>query len=382
MKLPRHWWVIGTDVQLGSDIDAPQIEFFKRVAGEMKPEDRIILCTAEPHWIYSHVYAKYNATVYNESSLRFLEEKVFATPAQPGGRIVLFLSGDLHHYRRHAAADGRQKITSGGGAAALHPTHGPDVSKIERGYELAKSFPEPGTSRALCWRNLFFPWTNPTFGFLTAFLYLLTARAVGADIGHFRLTEIGQAVSTTLLDVLNKPLAGFWVIAVVLLFFLFTDTHSRVYRVVGGLVHGLAHLGALFFISWGAAYYCVRVKGIEPGSFRYIWRCALAVAAGGWLAGSLIMGIYLLISLNLFNRHSDEAFAALRIEDWKQFLRLRIDAAGNLTIFPVGIRRVPRRWKARPAGEAGPSLIPDDPRATAAALIEDPIPVRRSAAVR
>ncbi|HYV40670.1 MAG TPA: metallophosphoesterase, partial [Thermoanaerobaculia bacterium] len=134
LRLPRHWWVIGTDVQLGSDIDAPQVEFFKRVAGEMEPEDRIILCTAEPHWIYSHVYAKYNATVYNTSSLRFLEERVFATPAQPCGRIALFVSGDLHHYRRHAAADGRQKITSGGGGAALHPTHGPEVTALEGGY--------------------------------------------------------------------------------------------------------------------------------------------------------------------------------------------------------------------------------------------------------
>ena len=382
LKLPRHWWVIGTDVQLGSDIDAPQIEFFKRVAGEMKPEDRIILCTAEPHWIYSHVYAKYNATVYNESSLRFLEEKVFATPAQRGERIAVFLSGDLHHYRRHADADGRQKITAGGGGASLHPTHGPDVSTLKGEYKLAESFPDAGTSRALCWRNLFFPWTNPTFGFLTAFLYLLTAWAVGADIGGFRFSEIGQAASTTLHDVLNKPLAGFWVLAILLLFFLFTDTHSRLYRVLGGLAHGLAHLCALFFIGWGATYYCISVRHFALGSFEYIWRCALAVAAGGWLAGSLIMGIYLLISLNLFDRHSDEAFAALRMEDWKQFLRLRIDAAGNLTIFPIGIRRVPRRWKPRPAGEAGPSLVPDDPRATPPALIEDPVHVNRPAATR
>ncbi len=375
VKLPRHWWIIGTDVQLGSDIDAPQVNFFQRVAGEMEPEDRIILCTAEPHWIYSHVYAKYGPDVFNESGLRFLEERVFAMPAPTGGRIAAFLSGDLHHYRRHAAADGRQKITAGGGGAALHPTHGLDVSELKGGYKLAGNFPEPKVSRALCWRNLFFPWTNPTFGFLTAILYLLTAWAVGADIGRFGFSEIGQAVSTTLRQILNKPDAGFWVIAMLLLFFLFTDTHSPVYRAFGGLAHGLAHLGALFFISWGATYYCVSVRGFEPGSFKYVWRCALAVAAGGWLAGSLIMGIYLLVSLNLFKRHSDEAFAALRLQDWKQFLRLRIDAAGNLTIFPIGIRRVPRRWKPRPEGAAGPALVPDDPRATPPELIEDPIPV-------
>lgn len=375
IRLPRHWWVIGTDVQLGSDIDAPQVEYFKNVARAMAPEDRIILCTAEPHWIYSHVYSKYGPDVFNESSLRFLEDKVFATPSQPGGRIAVILTGDLHHYRRHEGPGRRQKITSGGGGAATHPTHGSDVSELEGGYKLQTSFPDEKTSRALCWRNLFFFWTNPTFGFLTGFLYLLTAWAVGADLGRFGWSEIGRAVSAAALEVLRKPLAGFWVMAILLLFFLFTDTHSRVYRIVGGLAHGLAHLTALFFVTWGAVYYCVTVRGFEPGSFSYLWRAALAVAAGGWLAGSLIMGVYLLISLNVFQRHFDEAFAALRLEDWKEFLRLRIDASGNLTIFPIGIRRVPRRWKARAAAGAGSSFVPDDSRATPPALIEDPIRV-------
>ena len=371
LKLPHHWWVIGTDVQLGSDVDAPQVEFFERAAREMEPEDRIILCTAEPHWIYSHIYRKYDTTGYTESSLRFLEEKVFATPSQPEGRVIVFLSGDLHHYRRHATDGGRQKITAGGGGASLHPTHGPDVSTLEGGYRLAKCFPEQGTSKALSWRNLLFFAINPTFGFLTAFLYLLTAWAVSADIGRFGFSQIGQALSTTLHEIVNKPNGGFWVLAMLLLFFLFTDTHSPLYRFFGGLIHGLAHLAALFFIAWGAAY--IFSKHFEPGSFAFVWRFALAVAAGGWLAGSLIMGIYLLISLNLSHRHSDEAFASLRIQDFKQFLRLRIGPDGSLTIFPIGIRRVPRRWKEAPAKTSGPGLLSDDPRATAPALIEDPI---------
>ncbi|HKF44478.1 MAG TPA: metallophosphoesterase [Thermoanaerobaculia bacterium] len=377
LKLPHRWWVIGTDVQLGSDIDAPQVEFFERVAREMDPEDRIILCTAEPHWIYTHIYGKYDTSGYTKSSLRFLEEKVFATPSQPNGRVAVFLSGDLHHYRRHEASDHRQKITAGGGGASLHPTHGPDVSMLEGGYRLTTCFPEQGTSKALCWRNLLFFAINPTFGFLTAFLYLLTAWAVSADIGRFGLSQLGEAVTTTLHEVVNKPNAGFWVIAILLLFFLFTDTHSPAYRIFGGLLHGLAHLVALFFIAWGAAA-CLVARHFEPGSFAFVWRFALSVAAGGWLAGSLIMGIYLLVSLNVFQRHSDEAFASLRIQDFKQFLRLRIGSDGNLTIFPIGIRRVPRRWKEAPAGTGGPGLLPDDSNATAPALIEDPIPAGRA----
>ena len=84
------------------------------------------------------------------------------------------------------------------------------------------------------------------------------------------------------------------------------------------------------------------------------------------------MGTYLYISLNLFKRHRNEAFSSLKVEDWKNFLRLRIDKGGTLTIFPIGIERVPRRWKPANLDDPGkPQWIPDDPRATAPRLIED-----------
>lgn len=39
-------------------------------------------------------------------------------------------------------------------------------------------------------------------------------------------------------------------------------------------------------------------------------------------------------------RHANEAFSALRIENYKNFLRLHINKAGNLTVYPVGIDNV------------------------------------------
>jgi hypothetical protein len=81
------------------------------------------------------------------------------------------------------------------------------------------------------------------------------------------------------------------------------------------------------------------------------------------------MGVYLLISLNFFGRHSNEAFSSLASPDWKHFLRMKIDAGGGLTIFPIGIRSVPREWKE--SGEAGGSrFVPKDPNAGKAELIE------------
>ena len=367
LKLPRGWWLIGTDVQLGSDIDGPQVEYFKKVAADMVEGDRIILCNAEPHWIYAHMYGDYNREVYNESSLEFLEQKVF------GKRVSVFLAGDLHHYRRHAAPDGTQKITAGGGGAFLHPTHGSDVDTLQGGYVLQASFPDEATSRRLCWRNLLFPLQNWKFGSLPAAFYTLTAWAVMADIGTLR--DLRAALGATLNATLATPVAAFWVLALFVGFWLFTDTHSKPYRWIMGSVHGLTHLAAAFFLGWGASYLTVSGLSLARQSpFRLIL-AGLLMSLGGWVLGSCIMGLYLLVSLNGFGHHQNEAFSSLAIPDWKSFLRLHIGPNGDLTIFPIGVRRVARGWRHSSAPD-GPGLVADDPRATDAELIEVPIVLR------
>ena len=96
----------------------------------------------------------------------------------------------------------------------------------------------------------------------------------------------------------------------------------------------------------------------------------------------MIVGLYLLISINVFSRHDNEAFSSLAIQDYKQFLRMKLDEDGTLTIFPIGIRRVPRRWKKREGDGPGPVLESDDPRATAPELIEEPVVCRVRPGVR
>jgi hypothetical protein len=85
--------------------------------------------------------------------------------------------------------------------------------------------------------------------------------------------------------------------------------------------------------------------------------------------------LYLLISLNIFGRHSEEAFSGLRIEDYKHFLRMHIDRTGTLRIWPIKIERVPRRWRSRAATDATVSrVVPDEPLVVE--LIEEAITVR------
>ncbi|MDQ2921174.1 MAG: metallophosphoesterase, partial [Acidobacteriota bacterium] len=368
LKLPHRWWLIGVDVQLDSDIDIPQVKFFKRIARRMGEGDRVILCTAEPHWIFAKIYKQYDAEI-NENNLAFLDKKVFTKQ-----QIAVYLSGDLHHYRRHATDGGLQKITAGGGGAFLHPTHGDDVAELDGGYRLRKAFPPENKSKKLTWKNLGFLFLNPWFGLVTAMLYTLTCWSVMANVGRFGIHQWQWAIKRAIATSIANPTAVFWILLVWGGFLLFTDVHSTAYRIIGGTLHGFTHVLSTFLIGWGATYIGVTYLGFPFRSPRQLLLAGPIIFVLGWIVGSIVMGVYLLISLNLFGRHSNEAFSALACPDWKNFLRLKIDANGKLTIFPIGIRRVARKWK--PSGSAnGPAFVPDDSRATAPELIEPPFAV-------
>ncbi len=351
LHLPGRWWLIATDCQLGSDIDALQVAYFKRVASAMHEGDRIILCSAEPHWVYSETYQDLDPEI-NENNLRYLE-RVFA---RSGAVTRVHLAGDLHHYRRHAHADGTQKITAGGGGAFLHPTHGADVSTLAGGFTLRKAFPAEAVSRRLAWRNVLFPIVNPRFGWVTGSVYAL--------IGWWwQLGGLGRLLGPLLI------ISGF---------ILFTDTHSPWYRRVAGSLHGAAHLVAAYALGvLGVAMAILLAVEVPAAADVSLLPTAIVggvLFGGGWVVGSFLMGLYLLFSLNVFGRHSNEAFSALRIEDFKHFVRLHINAEGVLRIFPFGIERVPRRWM--PVAGARPDeaqLEPDDPRSTPPGSIEPAI---------
>lgn len=349
LLLPKRVWLIGADVQLGSDIDALQIRYFKQVATQMAAGDRIIICTAEPHWVFASNYHELDPE-YNENNLRYFEKVLEGS----GASIVAYIAGDLHHYRRHANAAGVQKITAGGGGAFLHPTHAPDSSRLEGGFDLRSAYPKEPVSRRLTWRNLRFPLINPRFGLAMGSLYGL--------LGYF--WNQGQGV-------LLGPLV------LILGFILFTDTHSFWYKRLAGTMHGLAHATAAWALLTGIRTLGTQL-GITHGLAAEAFSGTLMFVAGG-LVGPFLMGVYLLVSLNVFGRHSNEAFSSLRIEDYKNFLRLHIARDGSLTIFPIGVERVPRRWKETGSTSPyEPQLEPDDPKATPPHLIEPPVVVKKA----
>lgn len=368
IKLPYHWWLIGTDFQLASDIDDMQIKFFKYVASKMQEDDKVILCSAEPEWIFAKSYGESDPE-YNENNLAFLENTLFKK------KVSIFLTGDLHHYRRHENAVGVQKIVAGGGGAFLHPTHGQDVSLLPGDFALKKSFPDQATSKKLCWRNFGFLFLNPYFGLLTGLFYLLTCWTIKTDLSDFSFFSLENWKTVICLvtnEALKTPIGMFWIVAVIAGFIAFTDTHSRYYRISAGSLHGIIHLFAALLLGWGAIRLC-SYFGLSYDSTAQLLLTGGLVFIGGWIIGSFIMGVYLFISLNVFGRHSNEAFSSLAIQDWKNFLRIKIEPTGEVSIYPIGIRRVPRKWKARESHASGPDMVPDDPKATVPELIEKPI---------
>jgi hypothetical protein len=211
-------------------------------------------------------------------------------------------------------------------------------------------YPDVGTSRRLTWWNLAFPFLNPKYLPIPAVLYMLSAWFASSTFGPADVDSIGSALQAALNGALRNPINGLWLLVFVSAFVFFTDTHVRWYRVLGGISHALAHLGAAFALGWFAVVVTTRWLGLEFGSITQMLASVAITFVGGGVAGSVVLGLYLFLSLRVFGRHANEAFSSLRIQDYKQWLRLKIDAAGALTIHSIGIDRVPRKWRESRSG--------------------------------
>ncbi|MBZ0201556.1 MAG: metallophosphoesterase, partial [Ignavibacteria bacterium] len=383
LKLPNNWWLLGSDGQLHSNIDTAQLEYFRSIAdNHIKPGDKVILCISEPMWIYAHKYKKYGE-IYDESDLIYLQEEILKPK---GAEVKVFLTGDLHHYRRHEELHAKdenskvQKITAGGGGAFLHPTHGADFSILNedkqlpgqkpREFEMKKCYPSEKQSKKLGWLNIFFPFMNPGFGFLTGVLYLVTIWIVSSTF-HFDFAHnLRGFLDQTLRAFLINPVATLWLGAVAMGFVFFTDTHSKVYKWLGGLAHFFMNLFSIAYIGLFAAF--INNSVFNENIYTGFIFMPLIIFGLGWFFGSFNMGLYLTVSMNIFGRHDNEAFSALRIQDYKNFLRLHIDEEGTLTIYPIKIQKAARKWRERKSSEDDNAfIVPED--GTKPELIEEPI---------
>ena len=102
---------------------------------------------------------------------------------------------------------------------------------------------------------------------------------------------------------------------------------------------------------------------------------------GGFI-GATLWGIYWVLAGCLLRMHTEDAFAALRIQNYRNFLRMKFEP-DKVTIYPIGLDKVPKRehWMAPPKGKPPP---PHNPQLVATRpidihLIEEPIVIDSAA---
>lgn len=376
LKLPNGWWLWGIDIQFGSFIDEAQLKYFADVASDqVSAGDGIILCMAK-----EVEGGRQQAEIHSDRDVEYLARDIIHPS---GARLLLYLKSGKHHYSRYEEEDGdRHHITSGGGGAFLHPTHDLperiDLRDAEGAvaYRRAATYPSPAASKRLRKRIWLLPAYNlPLAAVLGAVEVLLAFmmglhlndRHVALGLGDLRLAVWESPTAFLLLLLMVVSLAGM---------VRFAHDLSGVGRVALGLVHSSLQLASVAGVMIAASQLST------ANSLRGTWSLvAFLVLVGvlGGLVGTVGMSGYLWAT-NCLGFHGNEGYAPLHHQDLKNFLRLHIGADGALTVYPIGVDRVGRRWRLRPDAAAHEPWFAPDGTEPERHLIERPIRIHREGA--
>ena len=388
IKLPHDYWIWGIDVQLHSNIDEPQLAFFENLPKEkganMSADSKIILCTAEPAWVYNQLF-KQDATY---DRLRFFEENYIT---KKEFKHLATLTGDLHHYAHYKATNDKaapkHRIIAGGGGAFLHPTHilpdalYPNTLKgTSESLKLEATFPSKKESRKLYWRNfLIFPFRNRSFfllmgAFSLIFAWLAKSNYLNPnnptqDLVNSIIVNPHQSFGTTVGVMfplwIYQPSVALFTLIIWFGFYVFLNPKESRKQITDGAIigffknnpkiisifHGLIQTGSFFTVFWISCR-LVTQEYLKMDKFilfslhlpYYGILLVILIFVLGSVFGSFIMAIYLFLSNMIFNMHIDESFSGFAFEDYKNMLRIKI-TKDQLTIYPLGVEKVPTDWK-------------------------------------
>jgi hypothetical protein len=403
--LPHRWWLWGIDTQFESDIDRPQLEYFEMVTRvQVRRGDRIILCTGAPTWVEAAC-----GRPQGYRNLRFFVDRVIRNA---GADLALLLTGDLHAYCRYEPeGTGRPAmIIAGGGGAYLCGTHRlPERLPLDEGatddgsggagaaeragaratYRRAAVYPSVDESRRLSRGVLAFPLLARKFSLYLAGWYLLFAwltqsastwlagathpASLLETLAALPPRAVATAFATYAYVFAHAPSVVLLCVILVVSLGLFAGFDRRWHFAVG-VAHGVVHVVLSAALVWLLARINTRLLGFE--SFESVGQVIVfstEMFLIGGMFGGFVMGAYLYLSERLLGLHTNEVFSAQRIEDYKDFLRLHIDARGILRVYPLGVRRVGRRWRLNPAARNGEPWFDPIGEEPAAHLIERPI---------
>lgn len=423
LKLGQGWWVWGLDLQLGSTIDRPQMQYFQAMKAQLEAGDRVVLCAPEPSWVdeaervarEDRRLPSIETQTPRFRSLREIEQLL-------GEHLALVLAGDSHHYARYAPQAGTaapHRITCGGGGAFLHGTHQlPDppppivVAGKKQHYQLACAYPNPPTSKKLRNRALLLPLRNPSFCAMLAVLYLMFTWVVqsASKIPHpmldylslmeslatlqFRWASVPTAWERLLAAMAHSPSSVVFALGVVLGCGALSSSGARRARRLAfgaGALHGLLHLGLAIGMLWLMGRTNLDRLALPVDSWEQVSLFMVETLLLGGGLGGLLFGAWMVLTNTLWGLHAEEVFSSQRIADHKSFLRMCFDG-DRLTIYPIKLERVCRRWRVSEGVQVdmqverswklraftsseGPRFAPAaklEPR-----LIEDPIVITR-----
>jgi hypothetical protein len=344
IQVTETWWLWAIDIQLADNIDQPQFDYFTMIAQGMPQDSKIILCSAEPGWLYTDTNSKsWDITDYALG---------IASAANKNLAIPILLSGDTHHYSRYVGPNNTQFITSGGGGAFLHPTHQLESSVAikwvgaPRTLALAAVYPSSDVSRSLVWGNLFFAIKNWDFSVLMGLVYWLFAIAVTLrdqwDMYFFIVVVFGWS------------LIGY------------TTKQEKSYRptvLITSAVHALAHILVVIFAArWFAAYNdsYFALTGAWYSNWKWLGLLLVEMFPIGFLVGGSFFGWNMMLTCRYLRMNRNDAFSALRIGAYNNFMRLKI-REDSIEAFAIGLENVPDRddWMLNPKHKPN---TPNEPR--------------------
>lgn len=325
LECADDWHVWGIDIELESDADAEQFHFFQAAAQKLSAESRVIFLLAQP--IVSSGILVSRAHLKSTVALKQLVDKARA-------RVALILSGDTHNYQRYQfhLEDNDYKITqiiAGGGGAFLHPTH-----QFYQEVPVDTVYPDANISKALTKRNFAFVEDHKPFALLLGLIYAF----VFMGVGNFDALLNLPFASPLKAAVLALLCFGLWYFAEGPKKWMLGVGHSLAH-VVGGWVSAL--LGQVVF-TWVDQGLIGGSADFSPTLFNYyhLFLAGGLTVALGTLVGGSLFGLYLWLGLEKFSVHHNEAFSSLAIEDYKNFLHLFINDAGDLEISAIGVDRI------------------------------------------
>lgn len=367
VDLGEKWWLFALDLQLGTDLDGDQVEYFETIcrSNGIGADHKLIVCIPEPSWLAHWERSAYAGTFESLAKtlcgILKIEHTSKSCVDDVGRSVKLWMTGDHHHYARFEKGSGSEQqrfVVCGGGGAHLHPTH---TYYKHDGTQPKVAYPCKEASKRLAGWNFFMKFLTTSFrsGFflIPAFLYLLTTWIFGSTLKVVDLVGLvgtsdlsfGNVLSATVEASFKHPSDFIWLVLLYVLFVQFADLPSKPRWKRWGvpLVHLTAHLGVTFVSAFFVLEMLLLFGGnpAYDGAWNFFLVFGLQLLVGlviGGVVGTSIVGLYLMAMMRFMGVHGSHAFSAVPNYSYRSWMRLRVEKGGVLHAAAFGIDELPK----------------------------------------